>query len=266
MLSHSIRTREVRFACLFGPPRFIARDEASKVYSAVCDALGYDDLVFRYSTSDPPARTSQTRGFSIQLKRQEGSGEFAIIIDNPGIPQPIRLLVTYTWPSSSEHVRENFDTAAEAVWKALADGWQKVVAEVRYRAQVSTPNRSGLEFIRNRILSPGERFVDSLGTPLSTASVRLSVLASRPDEGNSLSNPERELTIEVLREDPSGLYLELKSTWPQLPPSADGGVGLDLSSLQGLRPIDHSPSEYVSESYEYLLEAVQTLEQKEKGK
>jgi hypothetical protein len=50
MKPNSLRTRAVVFAYLFGPPRYVDRNEAAKVHAAICDALGYDDFSFKYSS------------------------------------------------------------------------------------------------------------------------------------------------------------------------------------------------------------------------
>ena len=259
MLSQSLRTRGVKFAFLIGPPRFISRDEATSMYSAVCDALSQDDLTFGYRASDSEGKPS-SRGFSISLSRKEGRGGFAVTIDNKGIQTPIRLLLAYEWAPSVEHVREQFDATANAVLETLEGEWQKIVAEVRLQAQCAVPGNSGIQFILDSILGLRHEWVDSLGKPLGMASIKLEIDASKSEIGDSLSCPKRELMIEVLREDPKSVYLELMTMWPQvLMPTVPGEqVVIDTSSL---RPIDKLPSEYVGEALEFLRERVAELEE-----
>lgn len=258
MLSNSLKTRGVKFAFLFGPPRFISRDEATGVYSAVCDALSQDDLTFGYRTSDSAGKPS-ARGFAISLSRKEGRGGFAVTIDSKGLQAPIRLVLAYDWAPSVEHVHQQFDDTANTVLQTLEGEWQKVIAEVRLQAQCAVPENNGLQFIRNSILGLRDEWVDSLGKPLRMASIKLVIDASKPGNGDSLSCPRRELTIEVLREDPKSVYLELMTMWPQVPmPTVPGEqVVIDPSSL---RPIDKQPSEYVGEALEFLRERVDELE------
>lgn len=257
MLATSLKTRGLKLAFLLGPPRFISRDEATSVYSAVCDALSLDDLTFGYRAPESVGKPS-SREFSITLSRKEGRGGFAVTIDNPGVQAPIRLLLSYDWAPSVEHIFQQFDVVAETVLETLAGEWQKILAEVRLRAQCAVPGNDGLQFIRGSVLGLSDEWIESLGKPLRIASVKLEIDASKPQIGDSLTNPKRELTIEVLREDPKSLYLELVTIWSQVPTPGPGGqVAIDISSL---RAIDRKPGEYAGEAIEYLRERLGELE------
>lgn len=262
MLSDTLRTRAVIFAFLFGPPRFIRRDEASELYGAVCDALNVEDLTFRYSTAEPATRASSI-GFSISLARKEGRGEYSVIVDQPNAEMPIRLLMQYAWPPSLEHVVEYFDMTAQAVFDKLAGPWQKVLAEARTQAEVHPSGENGLSFLKRRVFCLRDDWYQTLGTGLSMAGVKFEVHPGRPDQGDSLSNPGRDLMMEVLRQTPAGLYLELKSMWPQMPQAMDGTVPFDLSAI---REIDKKPSEYVSESNQYLRDVLDALDQERENR
>jgi hypothetical protein len=96
-----------------------------------------------------------------------------------------------------------------------------------------------------------------MGAPLVQASVRLELAASAAGV-DSLANPRRALTVEVLQEEPDQLYLELTSHWPQLPDPTGESLEADFSS--GIRPIDKKPSEYVDDTYACLDAALQGLD------
>ncbi len=254
MISNSLRTRGVHFAFLFGPPRTVEREEAYRIHAAVCESLHLDDLAFKFSTPESGAGLS-SKGFAITFERKEGRGAFSALIENSGIQQPIRLLIRYDWPPSSAHVAERCNMTAEAVFNTLGGNLQKVLAETRIRAQCDVKEHSGLRYIRDNILRLSPNWVDSLGEPLTFASVKFNVAASNRS-GAPLENPARELTIEVLQEDPRCLYLELMSQWPQIAPPASPGGGFDTTSI---RPITESPSVYIEEAYEFLRQRITEL-------
>ena len=248
MLATSLRIRAAHFAFLFGPPRFVRREEASCVHGKVCDALKLDDITFRYSSA-PASEKPESRGFSIVLDRKEGRGLFSVTVDNKTVNEPIRLLLAYTWPPSLTSAEETFDLASSAVFSALEGSWQRVLAEVRLRAQCDTRERDGLGFMTETLLGHARDWISGLGTPLSFCGMKFGVPATSPKE-NQLEGAKRELSLEVLREDPVGVYLELMSQWPQIPaiPRVQGGV-VDMGKI---RQIDGKPSEYIGEAYEYL--------------
>lgn len=252
MLSNSLQTREIRFAFMFGPPRLIGRDEAMKIHGAVCDEIGHDDLSFRFSNTEPETTPVQQRGFAIQLTRAEGRGEFVVVIDHAGGNTPIRFLFTWNWPPSNEHVKEQTDFIEKAIFDTLTGDWQRALAEVLIRAQCDVPSPTAQQFMREKVLRLSDNQYDSLGTPIAMISTRIEIEASKPDVGDSISNPHQNLTIEVLREDPRKLYTEMKTIWPQAP----FGGQIDLSSL---RQIDRKPSEYISAAYDLLSNAVDTI-------
>lgn len=255
MLANSLRTRGIEVAYLFGPPRFVPRDEASQVHGRVCDALHYDDLTFRYSTSETPipVPASQSKGFSITFERKEGRGAYAVTIDNPGVFNPIRLLLGYTWPQSLEQAKEQFDLTSEAVFSGLKGPWQLVMVEVRLRTQCSVQQDDALQFITSKMLRLSPEWLTSLGQPLALGSLKFEVEAGPPVK--PLSNPKRELSIEVLREDPSCLYLELMSQWQQFA-VMPRGTTIEVANL---RQIESKPSVYISEALTYLRDRIEDL-------
>ena len=258
MLANSLRLRGIKFAFLFGPPRFIKREEASEVYSAICDATGHEDFSFRYSTVDPEERLS-SKGFSIVFGRKEGRGALTAIIDNKNINGPIRILLEYIWPPTIEHIKEHFDSISESVFESLEGNWTRVLAEVRLRAQCSTRSNNGLTFLRGKVLGLPEECVSGLGDPLSFCSVKLEVDATQPQppSEDQIKGAKRELLIQVLREDPTCVYLELVSQWPQvasLPRNQTGPI-----ILGNIRKIDSEPNIYVEEAMSFLKEQVEQL-------
>jgi len=256
MLPNSMRIREVQFAFLFGPPKFIGRDEASKVHGSICDALGHDDLSFQYKPLGEPERLG-SRGFSIILQRGEGRGSYAVTLDNKNIKEPIRLLQVYTWPPALHVAREVFDMTSDAAFVSLGGEWQRVLAEVRLRAQCDTREHSGLSFMKGTLLRAPADWLPGLGEPLSLCGVKFEVAPTPPSEQDSLEGAKRELQVEVLREDPAGIYLELMCQWPQiaLSVSAPGSA----AEPGRIRPIDRKPSEYVGYAMDYLDEWVRSL-------
>jgi hypothetical protein len=159
VLSNSLRTRGIVFAFLFGPPRFVARAEASKVHNALCEKLGYDDISFQYGIVEG-TKGPQSKGFSIVCTRKEGRGALLVQVDNAGVDAPLRLLISHDWPPSLEHVKETFDTAADAVFNSLEGTWQRVLAEVRLRAQCTAQGGSAIGFIRDHLLRLDKDRVD----------------------------------------------------------------------------------------------------------
>jgi hypothetical protein len=263
MLANSLRLRGIRFAFLFGPPRFVKREEASKVHSAVCDATSLDDFSFKYSTIDPDERLT-SKGFSIVFERKEGRGALAARIDNKNIREPIRILLEYTWPPTIEHVTEYFDNISESVFDSLEGNWTKVLAEVRLSAQCNTRSNDGLTFLREKVLGLPPECISGLGEPLSFCGVKLEVGATQPQPSSEdqtsedqIKGAKRELSIELLREDQTCVYLELVSQWPQVAPLSRNQTGQIV--LGNIRKIDSKPSAYIGEALSFLNEQVEQL-------
>jgi len=256
-LDYSLTTREVIFAYLFGPPRLISRQEAMRFHDALCKALRVDDLLFKYQPVELPK--PQGRGFACLFERKEGMGGFSVTLEYSGIPaQPLRLLMSYTHPASMPHASEWFDEAAAAFFGGTVDPptWQRVVAEVRLRAQCSTKSRDGLAFLRHHVLKLPEPWVRSLGQPLFFASAKIELAPSNAGD-DPLALPRRELLIEVLREDPTSIYMELMSNWSAFPDPAGPVHALNIAQL---RSILDKPSAYVDEASNYLARSVSELQ------
>lgn len=249
MLSNTLKTRGVVFAYIFGPPRFVRREEASRVHNAVCEALHLDDIAFQYGNPD-------SKGFVIRLLRKEGRGGFHVEIGSPGGGQPMKVLMGYEWPASVEHLTETFDMTSNAVFCALEGDCQRVIAEVRIKAQCAVQEETGLLFLRSRLLRLTPEQVDGLGTRLDFAAVKLEVAASGSPE-TSLDGPKRDLSIELLREDPKGVYIELMSQWAQFPITR--GASPTPPDISRARLIEQTPSEYVNEAYTFLRDHVMVL-------
>jgi len=255
MKANSLRTRGVVFAYLFGPPRFVRREEAYRIHAGLCQALGREDLSFQYNAPEATPNP-RSQAFSIQFQRKEGRGAIAITIDNPGIQQPIRLVVNCEWPQSTPHVTETTDETAKVVFDVLEGKWQKVLAEVRLRAQCDVAGGNGLEFMKGHLFSLPKDWFQSLGEPLVFSSAKFCVAASTPTD-DSMTNPKRELSIELLRDDPGSLYLELMSQWPQIPEPTRPDAGISLGKI---RAITDTPSEYIHDAYRFLEERVSQLQ------
>ena len=256
MLPHTLQTRGVKLAFLFGPPRFIGRDDAAKLYSGVCDKLGYDDLTFRYSTTEAEAKPG-SRGFAINLARKEGRGGFGIEVAHKGGPnEPFRLLLDYGWPPSIQHIEEMFENASTAVSETLPGEWQRVLAETRIRAQCQVQGQDSLAFIREHLICLNNDALRSFESPLRYASLRLE-FSSEHSTTDAVAGPSRQLTIEPLREDRKVAYLELVSQWTQF---SESGPGIDPTKR---RPFDAAPQDYIKNSYDFLTGALTNLSREE---
>jgi len=252
MLPQTLRTRGVNFAFLFGPPRLIERPEASQIHSRICDEFKVDDFVFKYSPLQPAPKTT-SRGFSVIIERQEGRGRFRVVIDHPGAPKPIRLLMEYQWPISPDiDAKERFDMAAKAVFEGLKEPPHRVLAETRIRAQCEAAGGDARAFLSNHLLNLQGNRAAALGAPVTFASFTLQA-APREHTNDPLADPIREVTVEVLREDSKSIYVDFAARWTQAPLGARGMEAVIL------RPIDQSPSGYVDATHENLRLWVESL-------
>jgi hypothetical protein len=181
-------------------------------------------------------------------------------MEMPSVNAPIRLLLSYDSPPSLAPAAEAFDMAYGAIFQELVGPWTRVLVEVRLHAQCDTREKSGLAFITQKFLKSNEGWLSELGSPLVSSSVKFVVGATSPVTENQLEGPTRELQIEVLREDPRCVYIELMSQWPQLPAmSLEAPQAIDARSI---RRIDEKPSAYIDEAYDYLQGRVDSLAKK----
>lgn len=257
MLANALQTRAIRFAFVFGPPRPLPRETASAIHGAVCDELGTDDFSFRYQpveSSSVPGGKEGVEGFQVEISRPEGRGGYQVLVDCKGGQQSIRLLIAHEWPTTALALTcERFDLTAKAVFSKLGEPLVKVHAEARFHAQCRVKSH-GLGFIKDHLLRTEAPWLAAVGEPIVFAGVRLEVESGECEE-DSLHGPGRDLSIEVLRDDPSLVYLEVVSKWPAWDPSRKGG----MVNVMERRPIDREPSEYVNEAYTYLQRVVESL-------
>lgn len=249
MKQNSIRTRAVIFAYLFGPPRYLDRNQASRVHSAICDELTYDDFSFKYSSPG----NEKSRTFSTVIERAEGRGGFKVTLDFQGEQNPLRLLAEDVWPQSVQHARERLDKASKAVFSALEGDWQRILAEVRLRAECDVGGNDAARYMREHVMRLDPQALSALEAPISFASAKLETEALPPREGDDLFGPKKELTVEVLRENPKCLFIETMCQWPQIAVAPPGSrVEIDLRMI---RTIGDSPSKYVDHAYAFLNES-----------
>ena len=260
MLTTSYRTRGVNFAFLVGPPKTLSRQDGMAIHSAICEALGVEDLSFQYSAEE--GQPGGGRAFSITMARQQGRGEFKMTVDNAGSQAPVRLLIEHTWPPSREHVLEDLDLAFDAVFEAIGEGWGRVLAETRVRGQTEAGGDSAVSFLSGDILHMSRGELDRLETPLSHLAIKYETEAAASTEADPLAHPKREVSIEVLREDPRCLYLEVMSQWTQVP------INVPINPVQGatieidarrIRTFESLPSTYVKNTEDYLQTVVLPL-------
>ena len=255
MIDSSILQRSVYFACLFGPPRTLSRQDGMEVHSRLCERLGVDDISFRYSTTGD----EESRGFSVIMERAQGRGEFSVTIDNKSINDPVRLHVGYSWPPSREHVYEDIDLASEATFDAIGSGMNRVLIEARIRAQVEARGGPAADYLARNVLNLTDKDFDLLQAQPNFFAIKYEIPAGHPSLDDPLSNPKRDMSIEVLREDPRVLYLEFMSQWPQLAHSGTQGGAIEID-VSKLRPLGNEPpSAYVKEAMEYLTKAAMPL-------
>ena len=230
------------------------------MYDAVCEALGVDDLTYKYAATAspdvPPPVAEKSRGFSLQIERRIGRGTFKIAIDNAAIQQPIRLLIEYVWPASVEQVTQDFDLVTEAAFRALGGTWQRVLAETRIRGQLEAAGGSALDFLSKRVLHLGADRLARLEAPPEFVSVSFETPAGHPTEDDPLHQPKREVQLQVLREDLRSVYIELMSQWPQLALDGQGDIPRVEIDTGRIRKFDSEPSKYLDNSIEFLSERV----------
>jgi len=245
MLRNSYQTRALSFAFLIGPPKNLSRQMGMSIHSAVCDVLGVDDIGFKYQPGEP--QPSGERTFSIQLTREDGRQRFTVEIDQQANQQPIRALLGYEWPVSNKLVFEDFDATCEAAFEVLGDGWQRVLAEARIRGQVHAPGGSAVSFLSRDVLGVSKED-QRIEERLSFTAIKYETVAAEFDRGSELTNPKRDVSVEVLRQDPRSLYVEVMSQWPQVAISSDGTVRVDPGAI---RNFQSPPSEYLSNTIDY---------------
>ena len=192
------------------------------------------------------------------MERDQGCGSLSVTIDNKSINDPLRLRVGHTWPPSREHVYEDIDLASEATFDVIGSGMNRVLVEARIRAQVEARGGSAEDYLARNVLHLTDGDMAALQARPNYFAIKYEVPAVQPSPDDPLSNPKRDMSIEVLREDPRVLYLELMSQWPQLAQSGmpGGAIEIDVSNL---RPLLDPPSAYIKETMGYLTEVALPL-------
>ncbi|WP_425153257.1 hypothetical protein [Candidatus Palauibacter sp.] len=246
MLKNSYQTRGLSFAFLIGPPRNLTRQIGMSIHSAVCEALGVDDIAFQYQPGE--RQRSGERLFSISLTREDERKSLTITIDRKAQDDPVRLFLGCSWPTSNDVVFEDFDLACEAAFTSLGDSWQRVLAEARIRGQAHAPDGSAVSFLSRDVLRLSRSDPRFHHDRLSFVSLKYETAAVQFAQGDELSNPKRDVSVAVLREDPRSLYVEVMSQWPQVTLSSEGAVSIDPSRIRSFRS---PPSEYLSNTIDY---------------
>ena len=106
MLRDSYQTRGLSFAFLIGPPRNLERQIGMAIHAAICEALGLDDIGFKYQPGDTQPGGEKT--FSKSLTHEDGPRHLAIQVDHQAHGQPVRLLLTCEWPTSNKLIFDDF--------------------------------------------------------------------------------------------------------------------------------------------------------------
>ncbi len=241
LTAHSYRTRGANFAFLVGPPQDLTRRDGMNIHASVCDALGVEDLSFRYTPGEEDAK-----GFVIQLGREQGREKFVLEINGAVGDTPLRVFFGYEWPRSAQAAFEDFDLVSEAVFEVLGEGWQRILAEARVRGQAHAKGDSAVSFLSR----------DVLGLPdegMAFAALKYETEAADATPGDPLANPKRDVSLEVLREDTRCVYVEVMSQWPQIATPAGQAVQINPEKV---RTFDSPPSEYLRDTVKYTESAV----------
>lgn len=258
MIGTSFRTRGVVFAFLIGPPRVVTRKEGMEIHEKVCNALGVEDLSFKYTSgASPEMMQGVVGGWAIQIERTIGRGVLRLTLDcaqnQIGLVQPVRVLMEHTWPPSLENVKEDLDSLYEATFEALGHGWQRVLAEVRVRGQLQAKGDSSVDYLLSSVMRFPKAALSGLTGKPDFLSVGLEIPAGDPTEGDALNQPKREVRVEVLRDDPRSLYLEVMSQWPQVAQLSGNVLELDARRI---RTFDAKPSQYLQHGMDFTTDHV----------
>lgn len=252
MLTNSYRTRGANFAFLAGPPRDLTRHTGMEIHSAVCEALGADDLSFKYT---PGAKgPDDETPFAIQLGRDQGPEKLAVEINGSVQNTPLRVFFGYEWPRSSELAFQDFDLVCEAVFTVLGDGWQRVLAEARVRGQLHAKGDSAVSYLSRSVL-PVVGGSENVGDP-SFVAFKYETVASDFGVEDPMANPKRDVSVEVLRSDPRCIYVEVMSQWPQVAAADGTTVQIDPDKI---RTFESPPSEYLTDTMHYVESVVLPL-------
>ena len=187
------------------------------------------------------------------FERKAGRGSvFRVLLDSPG---PLRLLIEYEWPESEKHIFDYLDKTTEAVFDVLGQELQKVAAEVRLRAECVTENNDAVAYMNDHIFKLGDDWRKSFGEAIFNSKASINV-ASGSAKDDSLANPQREISIEVLQEDRRSLYFELVTQWSQVAGMSPPQGEVKVSEL---RVIDRKPNEYVGSELDFLRKRIEEL-------
>ena len=253
MVPTSYSTRAIVFAYLVGPPRILTRQEGAAIHGAVCEKLGDDDFSFQYT---PPSDAGQE--FSVSMTRKREREEFTISISGAGQGTPTRVLFHFDWPPTVHIATEDIDQASEAIFAEVGEeGYGRVLAEARIRGKAEAAGDSAAGFLTKRIFHFSEGELGDLGARVSFAGITYETDAADATDEDSLANPKRTVTVEVLRDDPRCLYVEVMSQWPQLP-GVQGGGTIEINPSK-IRTFTSPPSDYVRNAIQYTEDVVLPL-------
>ena len=105
-----------------------------------------------------------------------------------------------------------------------------------------------MAFLGSNVINlPGS--TDGAGGELSILGFKYETPAADFTDDDLLANPKREVSVEVLREDPRCLYVEVMSQWPQVTVASDGTAEIGPGKIRSFRA---PPSDYLSNTNQYL--------------
>ena len=111
---------------------------------------------------------------------------------------------------------------------------------------------SAIPFLSSKILHLSEAECDQL-SPLTFVALQYETGEVAAQGDDALATPKRHVSIEVLREDPRCVYLEVMSQWTQAPVVPGGAITIDPNAI---RTFESMPSDYIRNSDRYIRETV----------
>lgn len=133
--------------------------------------------------------------------------------------EKFRLFIMEDFPEGSMKV---FNDTADIAWKVFSETWSVSnalqLAEVTLRYTVPVGGNS-LDFLLDNCLRLPTESLRALERELNGVGIRLvsPVTVAKTDEQIPLSGADFNVNIETLLEDPTRLYIQVRSKWPSIP-------------------------------------------------
>lgn len=254
MIPDAFRLRRSAIAYVFSGQPEIRREEALQFYDRVTgEKVDVPQFNFERSTLSLARVGSGDRSPQFQTQVGPHEGNF-------------RLLVIETWPDRPlELIKQDADIVWEqfrATWSENRVGGRPVVVETRFQLDVPADGGNATEYLIDEVLHLPHKALEELGRQVHGMGLKINlpVEASFDEMGKSADTPlnfaDSRIRIETLLDDTSRLYLEMVTKWPSvpLPPEIRERHGKKLPNR--INPEPRRPSEYLEDSYGYVIERV----------